>query len=51
MHPISADNKPNGKGQKAMRNLKRRKAVKIDESDVEEIGEEMERREDIDVEA
>ena len=51
MHPISNENKPNGKGQKAMRNLKRKKAVKIDESDVEEIGEEMARREDIDVEA
>ena len=51
MHPISADNKPNGKGPKTMRNLKRRKVVKIDESDVEEIGEEMARREDIDVEA
>ena len=51
MHPISNENKPNVKGQKAMRNLKRRKAVKIDESDVEEIGEEMARREDIDVEA
>ena len=51
MHPISNDNKPNVKGQKVMRNLKRRKAVKIDESDVEEIGEEMARREDIDIEA
>ena len=51
MHRISADNKPNVKGQKLIRNLKRRKAVKIDESDVEEIGKETARREDIDIEA
>ena len=51
MNPISADNKPNVKGQKTMRNLKQKKLVKIDESDVEAIGKEMVRREDIDIEA
>ena len=51
MNPISADNKLNVKGQKTMRNPKRRKVVKIDASNVEEIGNKMVRREDIDVEA
>ena len=51
MNSLSDDNKPSSSGKKFLRCLKRRKAVKIDESEVEEICEEMARRFDIDIEA
>ena len=51
MESLSDTNKPSKLGKKFIRCLKRKKVVKINESDIDEIVEEMERREDIDVDA
>ena len=51
MNLLSDDNKPSVSGKEFLRCLKQRKAVKIDDSEVEEICEEMARRFDIDIEA
>ena len=51
MESLSDANKPSNSGTKLFRCLKRRKVLKINESDIDEIFEEMERREDIDVDA
>ena len=51
MNSISDDNTPSTSGKKLLRRLKRRKAVKIDNSEVEEICEEMARIFYIDIEA
>ena len=51
MNSLSDDNKSSNSGKKFLRCLKRRKAVKIEDSEVEEICEEMARRFDIDIEA
>ena len=51
MNSISDDNKPSSSGKKFLRCLKQRKAVKIDDSEVEEIREETARIFDIDIEA
>ena len=49
MESLSDANKPSNSDTKLFRSLKRRKVLKINESDIDEIFEEMERREDIDV--
>ena len=51
MESLSDANKPSKSGKKFIRCLKRKKVVKINESDIDEIFEEMERREDINVDA
>ena len=51
MESLSDANKPSNSGTKLFRSLKRRKVLKINESDIDEIFEEMERREDIDIDA
>ena len=51
MESLSDANKPSNSGTKFIRCLKRNKVLKINESDIDEIFEEMERREDIDVDA
>ena len=51
VNSLSDDNKPSNSGEKFLKYLKQRKAVKIDESELEEIYEEMERRLDIEIEA
>ena len=51
MNSLSDDNKTSSSGKKFLRFMKQRTAVKIDESEVEEISEEMARRFDVDIEA
>ena len=51
MESLSDANKPSKSGKKIIRCLKRKNIVKINESDIDEIFEEMERREDINVDA
>jgi len=51
MESLSDANKPSNSDKKFIRCLKRKKLLKINESDIDEIFEEMERREDIDVDA
>ena len=51
MESLSDANKPSNSGTKLFRSLKRIKVLKINESDIDKIFEEIERREDIDVDA